>query len=105
MVIDTILQTEVCSLHGTNQFCHQARQLYGPFECTVTMKSGNADVYKHEIPGGQYTNMQFQAYSLGLGDQFEDVKKVKRNLLVRMTADCVAWERVAQSRKTLQRDK
>ena len=54
----------------------QARQLYGPFECCATMKSGNADVYKHEIPGGQYTNMQFQAYSLGLGDQFEDVKKV-----------------------------
>lgn len=24
------------------------------------MKSGNADVYKHEIPGGQYTNLQFQ---------------------------------------------
>jgi hypothetical protein len=23
-------------------------------------RSGNADVYKHEIPGGQYTNLQFQ---------------------------------------------
>lgn len=39
------------------------------------MKSGNADVYNNEIPGGQYTNLQFQAYSLGLGDFFEDVKK------------------------------
>ena len=39
------------------------------------MRSGNADVYQHEIPGGQYTNLQFQAYSLGLGDQFEMVKK------------------------------
>jgi pyruvate carboxylase len=29
----------------------QARQLYGPFECTVTMKSGNSDVYDNEIPG------------------------------------------------------
>ena len=38
------------------------------------MRSGNADVYNHEIPGGQYTNLQFQAYSLGLGDQFELVK-------------------------------
>lgn len=56
-------------------YWEQARQLYGPFECTTTMKSGNADVYQHEIPGGQYTNMQFQAYSLGLGDQFEEVKK------------------------------
>ena len=34
------------------------RQLYAPFECTTTMKSGNADVYKNEIPGGQYTNLQ-----------------------------------------------
>lgn len=39
------------------------------------MKSGNADVYSNEIPGGQYTNLQFQAYSLGLGQFFEDVKK------------------------------
>ena len=39
------------------------------------MKSGNADVYNNEIPGGQYTNLQFQAFSLGLGDQFEEVKK------------------------------
>ncbi|XP_022092974.1 pyruvate carboxylase, mitochondrial-like [Acanthaster planci] len=52
-----------------------ARQFYGPFECAVTMKSGNADIYRNEIPGGQYTNLQFQAFSLGLGHQFEEVKK------------------------------
>ena len=56
-------------------YWEQTRNLYGPFECTKTMRSGNADVYKHEIPGGQYTNLQFQAYSLGLGDQFELVKQ------------------------------
>lgn len=55
-------------------YWEQTRTLYGPFECAVTMKSGNADVYQNEIPGGQYTNLQFQAYSLGLGDQFEAVK-------------------------------
>lgn len=48
------------------------------------MKSGNADVYLNEIPGGQYTNLQFQAFSLGLGSQFEEVKKAYReaNLLL-----------------------
>lgn len=56
-------------------YWEQTRTLYAPFECTTTMKSGNADVYTNEIPGGQYTNLQFQAYSLGLGDFFEDVKK------------------------------
>ncbi|PIK38442.1 carboxylase:pyruvate/acetyl-coa/propionyl-coa [Apostichopus japonicus] len=39
------------------------------------MKSGNADIYRNEIPGGQYTNLQFQSFSLGLGSQFEEVKK------------------------------
>lgn len=56
-------------------YWEQTRTLYAPFECTTTMKSGNADVYNNEIPGGQYTNLQFQAFSLGLGDFFEDVKK------------------------------
>ncbi|XP_034178667.1 pyruvate carboxylase isoform X1 [Osmia lignaria lignaria] len=65
-------------------FWEQTRTLYAPFECTTTMKSGNADVYLNEIPGGQYTNLQFQAYSLGLGEMFEDVKKAYReaNLLL-----------------------
>ncbi|KAL5288795.1 PC.2 family protein [Megaselia abdita] len=65
-------------------YWEQTRTLYAPFECTTTMKSGNADVYLNEIPGGQYTNLQFQAYSLGLGDFFEDVKKAYReaNLLL-----------------------
>ncbi|KAI8479904.1 hypothetical protein Bbelb_423440 [Branchiostoma belcheri] len=56
-------------------YWEQTRQLYAPFECTVSMKSGNADVYENEIPGGQYTNLQFQAYSLGLADKFPEIKK------------------------------
>lgn len=58
--------------------------MYAPFECTTTMKSGNADVYLNEIPGGQYTNLQFQAFSLGLGSQFEEIKKAytQANLLL-----------------------
>ncbi|KAF1744364.1 hypothetical protein MXB_2328 [Myxobolus squamalis] len=55
-------------------YFEQTRCLYAPFESTVTMKSGNADVYVNEIPGGQYTNLQFQAFSLGLGSQFEEIK-------------------------------
>eukprot|EP00741_Cyanophora_paradoxa_P007965 tig00000133_g7705.t1 len=35
------------------------RELYAPFESG--QKSGSADVYVHEMPGGQYTNLQFQA--------------------------------------------
>ncbi|XP_055376170.1 pyruvate carboxylase, mitochondrial-like [Condylostylus longicornis] len=82
----------VASLQGTNvdpkinlndisqysAYWEQTRTLYAPFECTSTMKSGNADVYMHEIPGGQYTNLQFQAFSLGLGQQFEQIKNAYR---------------------------
>lgn len=57
-----------------SNYWEQVRTLYAPFECTTTMKSGNADVYLNEIPGGQYTNLQFQAFSLGLGDKFSEVK-------------------------------
>ncbi|XP_043232685.1 pyruvate carboxylase, mitochondrial-like isoform X2 [Amphibalanus amphitrite] len=59
-------------------YWEQTRTLYAPFECTTTMRSGNADVYLNEIPGGQYTNLQFQAFSLGLGDKFEKVKQAYR---------------------------
>lgn len=62
-------------VHEYSEYWERARPLYAPFESTVTMKTGNADVYDNEIPGGQYTNLHFQAYSLGLADQFSDVKK------------------------------
>lgn len=70
---DTGLDPEYLSQYSA--YWEQARCLYGPFECTVTMRSGNADVYTNEIPGGQYTNLQFQSFSLGLASQFEEVKR------------------------------
>ncbi|XP_011312830.1 pyruvate carboxylase, mitochondrial [Fopius arisanus] len=73
---DTKIQLRDVSAYSA--YWEQTRTLYAPFECTTTMKSGNADVYINEIPGGQYTNLQFQAYSLGLGEFFEDVKKAYR---------------------------
>lgn len=77
---DTPLDTnlELSDISEYSAYWEQTRTLYAPFECTTTMKSGNADVYLNEIPGGQYTNLQFQAYSLGLGEFFEDVKKAYR---------------------------
>merc|ERR1719320_1587658 len=58
-----------------SDYWDQVRQLYAPFECTVTMKSGDSSVYEHQIPGGQYTNLHFQAHSMGLGSEFGKVKK------------------------------
>ncbi|XP_069036524.1 pyruvate carboxylase a [Lepisosteus oculatus] len=58
-----------------SEYWEVARGLYAAFDCTATMKSGNADVYENEIPGGQYTNLHFQAHSMGLGNKFKEVKK------------------------------
>jgi pyruvate carboxylase len=69
---------DLADISKYSAYWEMTRTLYAPFECTTTMKSGNADVYMNEIPGGQYTNLQFQAYSLGLGDFFEDIKRAYR---------------------------
>ncbi|KAF1572767.1 UNVERIFIED_CONTAM: Pyruvate carboxylase, mitochondrial, partial [Eudyptes pachyrhynchus] len=58
-----------------SEYWEGARALYAAFDCTATMKSGNADVYENEIPGGQYTNLHFQAHAMGLGHKFKEVKK------------------------------
>ena len=58
--LDTGLDLNAISQYS--DFWEQTRTLYAPFECAVTMKSGNADVYLNEIPGGQYTNLQFQVH-------------------------------------------
>lgn len=72
------------SIHQYSAYWEQVRQLYAPFECCVSMKSGNSDIYENEIPGGQYTNIHFQSFHLGLADQFDEVKKMYReaNLLL-----------------------
>jgi len=47
------------------------RQFYGPFD--TAPKFGSAEVYRHEMPGGQYTNLREQARALGLGSRWPEV--------------------------------
>lgn len=68
---DTML--DVGQLNRLAAYWENVREFYAPFE--TDMKASNADVYDYEIPGGQYTNLRAQAKSLGLGEQWEDVKK------------------------------
>ena len=49
------------------EYWESVRFSYAAFESG--QKSGSAEVYEHEMPGGQYTNLQFQSTSLGLADQ------------------------------------
>lgn len=50
------------------------RGYYYPFESGL--KSGTGEVYDHEIPGGQYSNLKGQAIALGLENKFTEVTKM-----------------------------
>lgn len=50
------------------------RDYYAPFESGL--KSGTAEVYHHEIPGGQYSNYKPQVAGLGLLDRWEECKEM-----------------------------
>lgn len=47
--------------------------MYAPFESGQL--SGSSDVYQHEIPGGQYTNLLFQSKQLGLTEKWPEIKR------------------------------
>lgn len=49
------------------------REIYYPFESGL--KASTTDVYVHEIPGGQYSNLKPRAIQLGLGDRWTEIKK------------------------------
>ena len=49
------------------------RAWYAPFDNAP--KSGTAEVYVHEMPGGQFTNLKEQAESMGLGDRWPEVAR------------------------------
>src|SRR4051812_7183100 len=59
------------ALNRLSDYWEAVREHYYPFE--EGMKAGTAEVYQHEMPGGQYTNLRQQAKSLGLEDRWQDI--------------------------------
>ncbi|MCL2154691.1 MAG: pyruvate carboxylase, partial [Leptospirales bacterium] len=57
-----------------SDYWDDVRPIYHRFESEL--KSGTADVYKYEIPGGQYSNLKSQVDSFGLGHKFYEVKEM-----------------------------
>ncbi|SIS95589.1 pyruvate carboxylase [Zobellia uliginosa] len=57
-----------------SNYWETVRNYYYTFESGL--KSGTGDVYHHEIPGGQYSNLKGQAIALGLEDKFTEVTKM-----------------------------
>ncbi len=62
------------SLAGTAAYWEGVRAQYSAFETGQIASS--AEVYLHEMPGGQYANLFQQAHSLGLGDRWPEVGKM-----------------------------
>jgi len=59
------------SLETTAEYWEQVRRYYAPFESY--QQTSSAEVYRHEMPGGQYTNLYQQARALGLGSRWHEV--------------------------------
>lgn len=64
---------ELAQVQALNEYWEECRGLYAPFESG--QKTGSSDVYVHEMPGGQYTNLLYQSTQLGLTGQWSKVKK------------------------------
>jgi len=64
------------SLEALNEFAdywEQARTFYAPFD--TAPRTGSAEVYLHEMPGGQFTNLKEQAASMGLGHRWPEIAR------------------------------
>jgi len=62
---------DLAALDQCADYWEVVREFYAPFD--TGPKSGTAEVYVHEMPGGQYTNLKEQAESMGLGDRWHEI--------------------------------
>ncbi len=62
------------ALNRCSDYWETVRAHYEPFD--EAPKSGSSDVYIHEMPGGQYTNLKAQAEAMGLGARWPEVARM-----------------------------
>jgi pyruvate carboxylase len=64
---------DVAALNEFSNYWEQVRVIYAPFDTAPA--SGSAEVYEHEMPGGQYTNLKEQAAGMGLGHRWPEIAR------------------------------
>ncbi len=69
---DTSIDLEAYS--SLEPYWESVRRMYQPFEAGLRSPTGS--VYRHEIPGGQLSNLRQQAIAVGLGDRFEEIERL-----------------------------
>lgn len=67
-------EIDMKNVQKINHYWEDVRQYYRPFDDGLT--SPSTEVYQHEMPGGQYSNLQQQAKAVGLGHQFDEIKEM-----------------------------
>jgi len=61
------------AMQSLSHYWEGVRRQYSPFE--ADMRAGTSDVYNHEMPGGQYTNLREQARAIGLEHRWPEVSR------------------------------
>jgi pyruvate carboxylase len=61
------------ALNEFSDYWEAVREFYAPFDTAPS--SGTAEVYDHEMPGGQYTNLKEQAAAMGLGHRWHEIAR------------------------------
>ena len=62
---------DIEALNRCADYWEVVRTYYAPFD--TGPRTGSAEVYLHEMPGGQYTNLKEQAEAMGLGERWPEV--------------------------------
>ena len=66
------VRADIESLEKLSYYWEDVRKYYVDFESG--MNAPHSEIYVHEMPGGQYSNLQQQAKAVGLGDRWDEVK-------------------------------
>ncbi|MDT3994722.1 pyruvate carboxylase, partial [Mammaliicoccus fleurettii] len=75
---DRDVRTNIDGLERLSQYWDTVRNYYSDFESDI--RSPHTEIYQHEMPGGQYSNLSQQAKSLGLGERFNEVKDMYKRV-------------------------
>jgi len=62
------------TLDERSDYWEKVRAFYAPFD--TAPRTGSAEVYLHEMPGGQYTNLREQAASMGVGHRWPEIARL-----------------------------
>ncbi len=64
---------DLAALNEFADYWEKVREYYHPFD--TAPKTGSAEVYLHEMPGGQYTNLKEQAASMGVSHRWPEIAR------------------------------